>query len=127
MERQTQQQAAIERVISRAGRPLSPAELLALARVQIPSLSLATVYRALRRLEGLGHVSRVELPGHGSRYESRAAAQTHHHHFVCHGCERVFDVPGCAPDVERLAPAGFRVESHEIVLYGRCRSCERAG
>lgn len=125
MERQTRQQAAIERAITRSERPLSPVELLGAARRQTPTLSLATVYRALRRLEVGGLVARVDIPGQGTRYESRLAAQTHHHHFVCQMCERVFDVPGCARGVEKLAPAGFTVESHEIVLYGRCDACAR--
>lgn len=121
--RRTKQQAAIERVIGQSERPLSPGEILAKARRQIPGLSLATVYRGLRRLEEEGLASKVEIPGQPPRFESRRAAVEHHHHFVCQSCDRVYDIPGCAHGIEEVAPPGFRVESHEIVLFGRCDKC----
>lgn len=122
-ERRTKQQQAIERVVGASQRPLSPGEVLARARREIASLSLATVYRALRRLEDAGAIARVEIAGQPTRFESARAASQHHHHFVCRGCDRVFDIPGCVRGVEAIAPAGFRVESHEIVLSGLCDKC----
>lgn len=122
-ERRTRQQAAIERVIGASKRPLSPGEVLARATRTSPSLSLATVYRALKRLEAEDAIVRVEIPGQPTRFESHRAASTHHHHFVCRGCDRVFDIPGCARGVESLAPPGFSVDSHEIVLFGVCDRC----
>lgn len=125
--RQTKQQAAIGRVIAQSDRPLSPGEILARARRQLPTLSLATVYRALHRLESEGAAARVEIPGRPPRFESHKAADRHHHHFVCRVCERVYDIPGCARGVEDLAPSGFTVEAHEIVLFGRCEQCAKQG
>ncbi len=123
-ERRTTQQEAIERTIAGSDRPLSPGEVLTRARRSSPTLSLATVYRALKRLEDGGAIARVEIPGQPTRFESRHAANEHHHHFVCRVCERVYDIPGCPAGVETLAPPGFRVESHEIVLFGLCDQCE---
>lgn len=122
-ERRTKQQEAIERTINASKRPLSPGEVLARARRASDSLSLATVYRTLKRLEAAGSIARVEIAGQPSRFESHRAASLHHHHFVCRGCDRVFDIPGCAHGVEGLAPRGFTVESHEIVLFGVCDKC----
>jgi len=122
-ERQTKQQVAIERAITASTRPLSPGEVLAHARRTSPTVSLATVYRTLKRLESEGAIARVEIPGHPTRFESHHAASTHHHHFLCRVCDRVFDIPGCAQGVESLAPVGFVVDSHEIVLFGTCERC----
>lgn len=122
-ERRTKQQEAIEKTIGASKRPLSPGEVLARARRVSESLSLATVYRALRRMEDDGAIVRVEIAGQPTRFESHRAASEHHHHFVCRGCDRVFDIPGCALGVESMAPKGFRVESHEIVLFGLCDWC----
>ena len=119
-ERRTKQQQAIQRAITASKRPLSPGEVLARARRSSPTLSLATVYRGLKRLEDEGAIARVEIPGQPTRFESQRAASQHHHHFVCRVCDRVYDIPGCAPGVDGLAPKGFRVESHEIVLFGVC-------
>jgi Fur family ferric uptake transcriptional regulator len=119
--RQTRQRLAIRRAFKRAGRPLSPEEVLDLARADVPGLGPATVYRNLSRLVEEGWLTEVSLPGESARYET--AALPHHHHFLCRGCGRAFDVPACPGDVEDLAPRGFVAESHELVLYGRCPGC----
>jgi Fur family ferric uptake transcriptional regulator len=121
MERQTRQRAAIRTAIAAAGRPLSPAEVLAAARREVPGLGMATVYRTLGALLEEGAVVAVDLPGAAPRYEP--ADLTHHHHFRCRACDRVYEVPGCARGIAALAPAGFEVDGHELVLYGRCGAC----
>ena len=84
-------------------------------------MGIATVYRNLKLLVEEGSVQVVELPGDSPRYESKHLG--HHHQFQCRACERVFDVHGCPGDLARLAPAGFRVEAHELTLYGQCADC----
>lgn len=120
-ERRTRQRAAIRRALEREARPLSPAELLAAAQGDVPGLGIATVYRAVKALVDEGSAVTVELPGEPARYERTPTR--HHHHFRCHRCERVYEVPGCAPGITALAPAGFEVDGHELVLYGRCGPC----
>lgn len=122
MERSTRQRSAIHDALVHATRPLLPDEVLAAARVQVPTLGIATVYRNLRLLVDEGAVLPVQLPGEAVRYE--AAGRDHHHHFQCRGCERVFDVPGCSAHLAEGLPAGFTVEAHEVTLYGRCPDCQ---
>ena len=124
MERTTRQHAAIRAVLTAAGRPLTPAEVLEEARGHVAALGLATVYRNLRALVEEGAITVVTLPGEAPRYE--AAHHAHHHHFRCDVCQRVFDVHRCPGDLARLAPPGFTVDRHEITLYGRCRECAPA-
>jgi Fur family ferric uptake transcriptional regulator len=119
--RQTRQRAAIRRALEAEARPLAPAELLAAARRDVPRLGLATLYRALRDLVGEGAAVAVELPGEPARYERTPPA--HHHHFRCRACARVYEVPGCAAGIAALVPAGFELDGHELVLYGRCGAC----
>ena len=87
----------------------------------MPQLGLATVYRSIRALVDEDWLVEVELPGEPSRYE--VAHKEHHHHFHCRVCDRVFDLDGCPGSLRELAPRGFRVESHEIILYGQCPEC----
>ena len=87
MQRQTLQRTAIETVFAEAGRPLAPREILAGAQHRVPSLNLATVYRTLKRLVADRTIAPVALPGETPRYELRAAADRHHHHFRCARCE----------------------------------------
>jgi Fur family ferric uptake transcriptional regulator len=121
MERNTRQHQAIFDVIVAAHRPLLAQEVLALASVVVPRLSLATVYRNLKTLQNEGAIKTVLLPGQNPRYEM--ANRSHHHHFQCRQCERVFDLEACPGNLEGLAPSGFMVEDHEIILYGRCDDC----
>jgi Fur family ferric uptake transcriptional regulator len=121
MERDTKQQRAIREIFTRERRPLSTDELLAAGRTLVPSLGIATVYRNINSLADEGWIHSVELPGEPVRYER--CGKPHHHHFMCRGCGLAFDVTACPEDVERLAPAGFLVEGHEMVLYGKCPAC----
>ena len=121
MERTTRQRDAIRSVIEAAKRPLSPREVLDAARLEVRALGIATVYRNLKLLLAEGLVEAIALSGDSPRYE--VARPGHHHHFQCTTCRRVFDMEGCPGDLRRLAPRGFRVEHHEVTLYGRCADC----
>lgn len=125
MERKTRQHQAIYDVIVGAHRPLLAHEVLALATEVVPRLSLATVYRNIKTLQDEGSIKAVVLPGQNPRYE--LASRSHHHHFQCRQCERVFDLEACPGNLDNLAPSGFMVEEHEIILYGRCSECIDAG
>ena len=48
--RQTRQKDAVLRSLADSGRSLAPAEILELARAEVPTLNLSTVYRQLRAL-----------------------------------------------------------------------------
>lgn len=120
MERSTRQRAAIQEALTRLGRPLLPQELLAEAQKAVPNLSLATIYRNVKGLIADGVVDVVSLPGETDRYEIH---KHHHHHFHCNTCQQVTDIDACPGDLSRLMPTGYKLESHELTLYGRCPSC----
>lgn len=107
--------------LAAAARPLTPEEIRKSAARKVRGLGIATVYRTLRRLVDGGEAVLVEVPGAAPRYE--LAGRGHHHHFHCRACERVFEVEDCPGDVGRIAPPGFRVDGHEIVLFGTCAGC----
>jgi Fur family ferric uptake transcriptional regulator len=121
MERRTRQRDAIRRVFEEAGRPLGPVEVLEAGRAHVRGLGIATVYRTIAALVDAEWLTPVELPGEPPRYE--VAGQAHHHHFRCRECARVFEIHGCPGSLEQLTPAGFRLERHEVVLYGLCDTC----
>lgn len=104
-----------------SGVPLRAQEIHRHAALAVPGIGLATVYRTLRVLQEAGEVAVVALPGDTPRYE--LAHLHHHHHFRCRACGGVFEVEGCPGDLAALAPAGFAVDDHEVVLYGRCARC----
>lgn len=111
----------MRRVFMSAGRPLTPEEILEQGQQIVPSLGLATVYRYVKTLTANAWLAEVELPGGGVRYE--LAERPHHHHFLCRSCDQAFDVHRCPDEIEELAPDGFRVDDHELILYGSCAAC----
>ncbi len=121
MERDTRQRRAIRQVIEGAKRPLTPDEVLDEARQILPGLGQATVYRTLNTLQQTRMIVPVDIPGHPSRYEK--AGLKHHHHFACIGCGRAFELEGCSYTGDKGVPPGFKVEGHEVILYGHCRDC----
>lgn len=125
MERHTRQRAAIRETFAAAARPLSMQEVHLAARRQARGLGIATVYRTVKALVESGALQVVELPGEPPRYEP--AGMDHHHHFHCRGCDRVYDIEGCPGQLRALLPRNFRLERHELVLYGQCATCLRTG
>jgi Fur family ferric uptake transcriptional regulator len=121
MERNTKQRDAIRQVFEETPRPLGPVEVLEAGRTRVTGLGIATVYRTINALVDSGWLVPVELPGEPPRYERAGAA--HHHHFRCRACTCVFEIHGCPGDLRELAPVGFTIESHEVVLYGLCAQC----
>lgn len=121
MQRDTAQRRAIRKVFSSLNRPLSPQEILDAARVHVPNMGLATVYRTVKSLTESHTLTVVDVPGEPQRYE--LAGKAHHHHFSCRECGRIFEMDGCPGDLERLVPRGFVMEDHEVFIYGRCRDC----
>jgi len=119
--RATNQRRAIRQVLERTDRPLTAAEILEGARTAVPGMGVATVYRAVKALQDDGTLHQVELPGAVPRYE--LSGKEHHHHFHCTSCERVFEVDACPGELTHLAPPGFMLEKHEVILYGRCPAC----
>ncbi len=119
--RKTSQKTAIRRAFDEDDRPLSPQEVLDAAREYVPGLGIATVYRSLKSFQEDGVIIPVAIPDGPPRYE--LAGKAHHHHFHCRYCGRVFDFNACSGDMKSITPAGFKLEDHEIVLYGRCKDC----
>lgn len=120
----TPQKLLVLKVIESCDRPLTPAEICELAQKELPKLGIATVYRAIKQFTEEGSVRLVDVPGAPPHYEH--ASRHHHHFFLCNQCRRLFDLIGCVRGVNALAPKGFQVQRHEIVLYGDCDRCVTA-
>jgi Fe2+ or Zn2+ uptake regulation protein len=96
-------------------------------RVDMPSVSLKTVYQALNELAELGELQALELGTGAARFDPNVDA---HHHLVCEGCGQVHDLYADFTDVRVPTGAthGFEISGTEIVFRGRCPRCAaRAG
>ena len=95
-------------------------------RSQGASVGIASVYRALEALEGLGLVQRTDLGDGVGMFEAVTPGGDHHHHLVCDRCGRVtpFEDETLERAIHKLAsekrhsPTG-----HEVVIRGICPGC----
>lgn len=117
---------AVVELLSRQSCCLSAQEIAEGLRTDGSTVGLASVYRALDLLHGMGLVQRVDLGDGGQRYEPILPGGEHHHHAVCDNCGRVtaFEDERLESDLERLA-ARLRhsVNAHDVVIHGSCRRC----
>lgn len=103
-------------------RPLSIANLVALAQERQAKIGQATVYRTVNALLEASEIRAVQMPGGEALYEK--AHLHHHHHFKCNACGKVYDLPGCPEkDLRRFLPRGFKMTHHEFTFYGTCADC----
>lgn len=90
-------------------------------REEFPHLSLATVYRNLKKLTQKGVVREI-YTNDSSRFD---ANMSEHYHFICNRCRSVTDVmpEGAPADFPSLKKQGFKIDNYELSIYGTCTSC----
>ena len=91
-------------------------------RPQLPSVSLATVYRNLQKLVREGKLQVLTL-GRAQHFDPLVRS---HQHFICEECEQVYDVLLDFRErrlLSRLPDEGFTVTSHQLAFFGRCKQC----
>jgi Fur family peroxide stress response transcriptional regulator len=118
----TPQRIAIYRALLEANNHPNPEAIYTRVRSTMPSLSLATIYKTLDALAGLGLVSELPATGNSRRYDANIDL---HHHLVCTRCDRVTDYYDPALDRITLPsrPAGFRARRVSVHFHGLCANC----
>lgn len=90
----------------------------------LPSITLATVYRNLNKLSEQGEIIRLDIGG-----EYRFDGHMHSHiHAVCEKCGSILDfdeeeVHMCA--LKNVPRSKFTAKSVRIVCYGTCNKCNK--
>lgn len=118
----TPQRIAVFRALADAHDHPSPETLFRRVRGDLPSLSLATIYKSLDALVRLGLAREVHVGGAAKRYDANLEP---HHHLVCTRCSRVSDLYDARYDsiaAPRPTP-GFRPRSVSVQVLGVCAAC----
>ena len=106
--------------------PMSIKEIFAAAGSS--GCDLATVYRCLHLLEGMGMVKRFDLGDGLARFELLSEGDDgHHHHLVCTACAGVVEIEECFPHhlEEKIAVQnGFKSVTHKLEFFGICPRCQ---
>lgn len=126
-QRQTRQREVIFKVLKSARGPLTIPEILTRSNMDKKSgkTGIATIYRTINLLLENALIQQVILPTGETRYEVAEDKGHHHHHFKCNKCQSVFDLDLCPVGLPQgtMIPGGFRIDSHEVTLFGLCGDC----
>lgn len=116
---------AILEVLRRHQHPLANREIHEALGSQ--GCDLATVYRNLHTLEGMGLVRRYDFGDGTARFELVPEGDDgHHHHLICTRCALIVEVEECfPPELERALAQrhGFSGITHRLEFFGLCRRC----
>lgn len=119
----THQRLVIYRELMHMSDHPNPEQVFDRVRPELPSISLATVYKTLHTFVEAGIVRAVS-PHHGTlRIEPNL---TRHHHFICLQCHSITDLSPVELDDAPLrdsVPAGFQIEQVSMEVRGLCSRC----
>lgn len=120
-----QRRAILEVMREKRGEHLTAEEVLNEARKKVPNLGIATVYRALERLAALEILYKTIFNEGKYRYELADRSEHQHHHILCIGCGKIFEVEeGLLDSLEKhLEQDGFEIINHQLKIYAYCPEC----
>lgn len=115
-------------LLSRQDCCLSAQEVSDRLRSEGGGVGIASIYRTLDLLHGMGLLQRVDVGGGGQRYEPVVPGGDHHHHALCESCGQVaaFEDRPLEEAIERLSGRlGHAVSGHDVLIRGTCTRCRR--
>jgi Fur family peroxide stress response transcriptional regulator len=123
--RVTPQRLAIYDAVWNAGSHPTASEVYELAEQRDPTMSKATVYKALQLFTELGLVREIGFRDDSTRYDPDTEF---HINLVCTSCGKIEDYH-CV-DFDDIAPnlkgdTGFEAQSHHFEIYGLCVRCSK--
>lgn len=120
MQRNTSQKSAVLEYLQGVKSHPSAETVYEEVKKKMPGISKGTVYRILNKYRDNGDIREIKTDV--SRYD---ADISHHSHFVCRQCGRVYDLFDFPSDlkINKKTKVGI-IDNYQIYLYGVCRKCE---
>jgi Fur family peroxide stress response transcriptional regulator len=94
-------------------------------KVGFPTTSLATVYKMVTLLRGMGEVLELSFANAGTRYDGNNPDP--HPHLICTKCGEIrdLDLPALSGMIQQASQdLDYRVVSHRLDFYGICSRCQ---
>ncbi len=118
-----QRNAIFEAVQSLHNHPTAQ-DVFQVVRKQIPTISLATVYRNLNALADSGQIVKLPLSQGPDRFDRVMQA---HGHIICVQCGSVYDFPAelyYDLHTNLSQSTGFICTNYPFTMYGICKQCQ---
>lgn len=119
----TKQRTLILQILNQPDRHhLTADEIFFLAKLQLPTIAMATVYNNLNAMCDAGIISRIHTDG-GADCFDRITEK--HDHLLCDSCGRLTDVhlPDFAAELHRAV--GEDIRSYDLVIHYLCPDCRK--
>jgi Fur family peroxide stress response transcriptional regulator len=119
----THQRWVIYRTLAGTSQHPTPEETFEQVRQEIPSISLATIYKNIKTFLDAGLLREVSTPDQTMRLDANLES---HHHLVCASCGTIMDLSeeSVTPvHLKKTPPRRFRVESYNVNFLGYCGHC----
>ncbi len=119
-----QREMILNNLCSRTDHPTAD-ELYINLKEELPNLSLGTLYRNLAMLSENGTILKFHC-GTADRFDGN---NNLHYHLICEKCNRLYDLDHSPlTELDSMFAAGYKgkINSHLLVFYGLCESCNQS-
>jgi Fur family peroxide stress response transcriptional regulator len=124
--RLTPQRMAVVKILASDEEHLSAEKIYERVKADFPFTSLATIYKTLTLLKGLGEVMELGFVDDSNRYDG--ARPYPHPHLICTKCRTILDpdLPALSELPKKLAKkTGYHILDHRLDFFGVCPQCQR--
>ena len=118
----TKQRELILNILKHSDRHMTADEVFFLAKLQMPSIAMATVYNNLNAMNDAGVIRRLHIDGAADCFDK---IMKPHDHLLCNTCGKITDlsVPTIQGTIETAV--GSPIESYELTVHYTCPYCRR--
>jgi Fur family peroxide stress response transcriptional regulator len=121
----TPQRMAVLKILAASEEHLTAEQIYERVAAELPTTSLATVYKTLSLLEELGEVLGLTLGNGVKRYDGVRLYP--HPHLICTRCGAIVDLPPEAlQEITQRAEGetGYEITGHSLKFFGICPRCQ---
>lgn len=115
---------AVLKVLCESGKHLSADEIYNLLIKDISQLSLATVYRNLKKLEAQGVIREITAANQQKKFESNLSS---HFHIHCPQCGKVTDLQyNSLADIDKILQLKIKelnCDAYHLEFFTKCPAC----
>lgn len=116
----TKQRELIIQILKNNDRHLTADEIFFLAKLQMPSIAMATIYNNLNAMNEAGMIRRLHIDGVADCFDKIIEP---HDHLLCDRCGKItnLSIPTLWDSLE--ASVGSEIESYELTVHYVCPEC----
>lgn len=123
--RLTPQRMTILSILTSSEDHLSAEQVHEMVKAELPMTSLATVYKTITLLKGMGELLELGFGNFSSRFDGK---KNHPHpHLICIRCRKIVDlqIPALEATPHTISQAyGYQIVGSRLDYFGICPNCQ---